>query len=326
MQGVLKVGDRVERVMVVVKKVRRDFTGGKFLLFQFSDKEGILKGVLWEPSGEVERGIHVNDVVLVRGDIQDYQGTLQLKVSWIEKLDEKDYDPANFLPVSSRPIEELYYDILKMISSINDENLRALLQTIFEDEGFKKGFMRASAAKGWHHSYVGGLVEHVYDMAKIALEAARVYGEVDQDLLLAGVFLHDLGKIPELSITNHIDYSDKGRLQGHITLGMEFLDDYLRGMEGFPEELGLRLKHMILSHHGTLENGSPVVPMTVEALLLHYIDNMDAQVRGTLQVLEKHDHAEGNWTEYVRLLDRFIYRGKENGLLSKDVKKEKSDG
>ena len=311
MQGVLKVGDKVERIMVVAKKVRRDFTGGKFLLFQFSDMEGILKGVLWEPTDDIERGVKADDVVRVSGEIQEYQGSMQLRISSIEKVSEGEYDPSLFLPASNRPVDELYDGLLKIIAGVNDENLRGLLQAIFEDEGFKKSFVRAPAAKGWHHSYIGGLVEHTYDMAQFALKAGEIYPDVDNDLLLAGVLLHDIGKIEELSVTNHIDYSDSGRLLGHITLGVEFLDEYFRGIEGFPRELGVKLKHMIVSHHGLLENGSPIVPMTVEALLLHYIDNLDAQVRGVNQVLEKSTGRSGSWTEYVRLLDRYIYRGDE---------------
>ena len=326
MQGVLKVGDRVEKVMVVARKVKRDFSGGTFLLFQFTDKESFLKAVYWDPPRDVESDVGVNDVVRVRGEIQDYHGSLQLKVNRIDKLDESNYDPALFLPSSSRSGDELYDEILKLISSINDENLRALLQTIFEGEGFREAFLRAPAAKGWHHSFVGGLAEHVNDMAQLALKAVEVYAGVNRDLLLAGVLVHDLGKIQELSITNHIEYSDKGRLLGHISLGVEFLKEHIRGMDDFPDDLEVTLKHMILSHHGSLDNGSPIVPMTVEALLLHYIDNMDAQVRGTLQVLEKDAHEVGNWTEYVRLLDRYIYRGRENGTRLKAEQEGENDG
>jgi 3'-5' exoribonuclease len=311
MQGELKVGDKVERVMVVAKKVRRDFTGGKFLLFQFSDTEGILKGVLWEPTDDIERGIAMDDVVRVSGEIQEYQGSLQLRISRLEKISEGEYDPSLFLPASNRPVDELYDELLKLITGVNDENLRGLLQAIFEEEGFRKSLLRAPAAKGWHHSYIGGLVEHTHDMIQLALKAAEIYPDVNRDLLIAGVLLHDVGKIEELSVTNHIDYSDSGRLLGHITLGVEFLDEYLRGIEGFPRELAVKLKHMIVSHHGLLENGSPIVPMTVEALLLHYIDNLDAQMRGVSQVLEKNTGRNSSWTEYVRLLDRYIYRGNE---------------
>ena len=200
---------------------------------------------------------------------------------------------------------------MKIITGISDEDLRALLQAIFENEGFGESLKRAPAAKGWHHSYIGGLVEHIYDMAQLAMKAAEIYPDVDRNLLLAGVLLHDLGKIEELSVTNHIDYSDSGRLLGHITLGVEFLSERLRGMESFPKELEMKLMHMIVSHHGLLENGSPVRPMTVEALLLHYIDNLDAQIRGVNQVLEKGGDRRSNWTEYVKLLDRFIYRGNQ---------------
>jgi 3'-5' exoribonuclease len=311
MHAGLKVGERIERVVVVAKKVRRAFTGGTFLLFQFSDKDGSLKGVMWDPSIEVEESVRANDVVRITGEVQEYQGSLQIKVSSMEKLDESEYNPAVFLPASDRDLDDLYQTLLNLIESMESADLRNLLKTIFGNEEFKRSFLRAPAAKGWHHAYIGGLAEHVYDMAQLALRASEIYPEADSDLIIAGVLLHDLGKIQELSVTNHIHYSDTGRLLGHIALGVTILDEYLRGMEDFPADLAMKLKHMILSHHGSLENGSPVLPMTVEALLLHYIDNLDAQVRGALQVLER--GGDGNWTEYVRLLDRFIYRGAGDG-------------
>jgi 3'-5' exoribonuclease len=324
MRDVLSVGDRVDKVMSVAKKVKKEYSNGKFILFQFSSREGLLRAVFWEPTPEAENDIHVRDVVRVKGEIQDYQGALQLKVSAISKLSEHEYDPALFLPVSPKPADAIYSGILKVISSVNDENLRALLQAIFEDEGFKESFQKAPAAKGWHHAYVGGLAEHVHDMLQMAVQAAEVYSEADRDLLITGVLLHDLGKLQELSVTNYIDYSDPGRLIGHIALGVEFLDEYLRGMDEFPVELEIELKHMILSHHGSLENGSPVVPMTIEALLLHYLDNMDAQVRGALQVIEKAGGDTGSWTEYVRLLDRYLYRGRGKEPFIDDDRKGKN--
>lgn len=307
MQAGLKVGDRIDRVVVVAKKVRRSFSGGTFFLFQFSDKDGSMKGIMWDPPVDVEESVRVDDVVRIAGEVQEYQGSLQVKVGAMERMDPEQYNPSLFLPVSERDVEDIYVALLGFIDALSNDALRNLLNTIFGNAEFKKSFMQAPAAKGWHHSYIGGLAEHVYDMVRLGLRAAEVYPEVDRDTLVAGILLHDLGKIQELSVTKHIDYSDRGRLLGHITMGVEFLDEYLRGLGHFPAELERHLKHIILSHHGSLENGSPVLPMTVEALLVHYLDNLDAQVRGTLQVLER--GGDGNWTEYVRLLDRFIYRG-----------------
>lgn len=309
MNRLLKVGDNLERILVVSKKVIRTFSGGEFLLFQFSDKDMVLKGVWWDPPRDAIERVKSGDVVRVNGTVQDYKGDLQVKVDDIEILDGKQYDPSLFLPSTDRNTEQMYSKLLDIISEIQDEYLGKLLQTIFQDDNFRKRLVSAPAAKGWHHSYLGGLLEHIYDMSRLALKAAEVYPEVNRDLLMAGILLHDVGKLQELTVTNHFEYSDRGRLLGHITLGTEFVSDYIRGIEGFPDGLEMRIKHMILSHHGQLEHGSPVLPMTVEALLLSYIDNMDAQVRGTLQVLERTDNTEGNWTEYVRLLDRFFYSG-----------------
>jgi len=227
------------------------------------------------------------------------------------KLSEKEYDVEQFIPTSNVEATEMHNEILTIISAIGNEHLRRLLESIFGDEEFMTAFLRSPAARVWHHSCIGGLAQHVRDMAHIAERVAEVYSEVDRDLLMTGVLIHDLGKVRELEVTNRIDYSDQGRLLGHIMLGVELIEDRMRSIEGFPAELSLRLKHMILSHHGSLEHGSPIVPMTIEAILLHYIDNLDAQARGTLQVLEKETPRFGKWTEYVKLLDRFIYRGEE---------------
>jgi 3'-5' exoribonuclease len=306
-----KAVERAERIMVVARKDWRDSVNGKFLLFQFWDKEGPLKGVLWQPTEDIDREIQVNDVVRIKGEMKSYQGAYELHVASIVKLNEKDYDAAQFVPVAAEETGNLYEGIIAIVSAVENKHLRRLLENIFFDEEFKRRFLRAPAARVWHHSYIGGLAQHVRDMAAIAMRTAEVYPEVDRDLLVSGVLVHDLGKVQELEVTNRIDYSDSGRLIGHIVLGVEFLGSRIREIEGFPAELELKLKHMILSHHGSLEHGSPIVPMTIEAILLHYIDNLDAQARGTLQVLEKDARRFGRWTEYVKLLDRFIYRGED---------------
>ncbi len=306
-----KAAERVERVMVVARKDWRDSVNGRFLLFQFTDRDGPLKGVLWQANEEIDREINVNDVVRIKGDLKPYQGAFELHVASIVKLKENEYDPAQFLPTSTERTDEVHEEILRLISSMENEHLRGLLTGIFSDADFARRFLRAPAARVWHHSYLGGLAEHVRDMARIALRVAEVYSQADRDLLVAGVLVHDLGKVEELEVTNRIDYSDSGRLLGHITLGVEFIDERVEAIPGFPAELALKLKHMILSHHGQLEHGSPIVPMTIEAILLHYIDNLDAQARGALQVLEKDSGRFGRWTEYVRLLDRFLYRGEQ---------------
>ena len=304
-----KVAERVERIMVVARKDWRESVNGRFLLFQFVDRDGPLKGVLWQANDEIDREINVNDVVRIKGELKPYQGAFELHVAAIVKLGENEYDPAQFIPASAERTDQVHAQIAGMISGVENEHLRALLAGIFTDEEFVGRFLRAPAARVWHHSYLGGLAQHVRDMALIALRVAEVYPEIDRDLLLAGVLVHDLGKVEELEITNRIDYSDPGRLIGHIVLGTALIDERIRAVADFPPDTALRLKHMILSHHGLLEHGSPVVPMTIEAILLHYIDNLDAQARGALQVLDRDTGRFGRWTEYVKLLDRFLYRG-----------------
>jgi len=307
MLGILQIGDNVEEVMVISKLVVREFSGGEFLLFQFSSRDGILKGVMWDPPEGLKEKIEQGDVARIKGKIQDYKGSLQLKVSGIEKLDSRDYDPAMFLPSSERDLDGIYSEILGIIDEIENPHIRDLLEAIFRDDSFRERFLTAPAAKSWHHSYVGGLAEHVYDMIRTATRTAEIYPEVDRDILLAGVILHDLGKMQEIEAAGYIDYTDRGRLLGHISLGVELLNEYIRGIDDFPDDLAMKLKHMILSHHGRLEHGSPVLPMTIESLLLSYIDDMDAQVRGALQFIGASETRSRNWTEYVRFLDRFLY-------------------
>ncbi|MBD3178179.1 MAG: HD domain-containing protein [Candidatus Latescibacteria bacterium] len=314
MLGILQVGDNVDEVMVVSKLVAREFSGGEFLLFQFSNRDGILKGVMWDPPEGLKEKIEEGDVARIKGKVQDYKGTLQLKVFEIDKLDKSDYDPGMFLPSSGRDLQGIYSYILDLISGIENPHIRKLLEAIFRDDSFRERFLTSPAAKSWHHSYIGGLAEHVHDMLRTAERAAEVYPEADRDLLLAGVIIHDLGKMQELGAAGYIDYTDRGRLLGHISLGLEFINEYIRGIDDFPDELAMKLKHMMLSHHGRLEHGSPVLPMTIESLLLSYIDDMDAQVRGALQFINKPNGKGGNWTEYVRFLDRFLYSDRQEDV------------
>jgi 3'-5' exoribonuclease len=196
-----------------------------------------------------------------------------------------------------------------LLNTLENPHLKSLVQRFWADKQFMALFSKAPAAKNFHHSYLGGLLEHTLAVCQLAVNIVRFYPELDKDLLLAGAFLHDIGKVQELKCEPQIDYSDQGRLLGHLVLGVGMLEEKLNGLNSFPNDLALRLKHLILSHHGQFEFGSPKRPKFLEAFALNLIDDLDAKIKGLCSFLEK-DKQEGAWTEFNKLFERFLLKGK----------------
>jgi 3'-5' exoribonuclease len=219
----------------------------------------------------------------------------------------------DFMPVSAADPERCFADMQAHIATIADAHLRRLLELVFEDERIAAAFKQAPAAKSIHHDCLGGLVEHTLSVTRIVAMLAGHYDTVNRDLVLAGAMLHDIGKIYELSFERGFDYTDQGRLIGHIVLGMELISDTIRLIEGFPPQKAMLVKHMILSHHGQLEFGSPKRPKIPEALLLSYADDIDAKMADFTQFIAKEKRPESNWTGYHRLLNRYLYTGTIEG-------------
>jgi len=197
-------------------------------------------------------------------------------------------------------------ELLRKIESLE---IKSLIDRFLSDSSFVHLFKRAPAAKNFHHSTLGGLLEHTLSVCRLALLVAEHYPELNRDLLLAGAFLHDIGKVRELGVATSIDYTDEGRLVGHLSLGVSMVDEKLAAMKDFPEEIALRLKHLILSHHGEYEFGSPKKPAFLEAFALHLIDDLDAKMNGLGRFIEK-DRQEGRWTDFNRLFDRYFLKGR----------------
>jgi 3'-5' exoribonuclease len=306
----LQVGEAVDNVFVLKKMVERDSGGNPFLLFQFGNSTGTLNGVMWGGVERVVRQVRVGDVIRVRGEIQEYQGGLQVRVHRLDPVDEKDLDPSRFLPRSVRDAEKILETLSERARSIQDIDLRRVVAAFFEDDAFLDRFASAPAGRAWHHSYLGGLAEHVHDMLRLADTVMEIYPEIDRDLLVAGVLLHDIGKLDELRSDRSIEYTDEGRLLGHVVIGLRMLDEQIARIDGFSPETALRLRHLVASHQGGGEQGSPKVPMTLEALALHFVDDLDAQMTGARQVIGGRNRTSGRWTEYVRLLDRAFYLGR----------------
>jgi 3'-5' exoribonuclease len=308
----IKAGDWVDDIFVLSEKIlsqKRD--GDNFLNVTISDKTGTLKGVVWDNVNQIAAGITSGDFAYVNGNVSEYKGNLQVVIKKMEPFPSDRIDPSDFLPETSRNIEDMFERLVKRASSITTEYLKALINAFFNDREFVNKFKTAPAAKKMHHAYIGGLLEHTVSMTSLADKIAGHYGGVNRDLLLTGTILHDIGKIDEFDYQSKIDYSDKGRLLNHIVIGIKMVDDKLSGIDHFPEDQMLLLKHMIVSHHGTREFGSPEPPKTIEAVLLNYIDEIDSKVNAVRDFIASEDPDE-TWTSYHRLLERHFYKGKKS--------------
>ena len=306
----IKAGDWVDDTFVLSEKIlsqKRD--GDNFLNVTISDKTGTLKGVVWDNVNQIATGITSGDFAYVNGSVSEYKGALQVVIKKMEPFPSDRIDPSDFLPQTSRNIEDMFERLVKRANSITTDYLKALINAFFNDREFVNKFKTAPAAKKMHHAYIGGLLEHTVSMTSLADKIAGHYGGINRDLLLAGAILHDIGKIDEFDYQSKIDYSDKGRLLNHIVIGIKMVDDKLSGIDHFPEDQMLLLKHMIVSHHGTREFGSPEPPKTIEAVLLNYIDEIDSKVNAVRVFIASEDPDE-TWTSYHRLLERHFYKGK----------------
>jgi len=308
----LKPGDFVEDIFVLsAKAVNQKKDGNNYLNVTLSDKTGSIKGVVWDNVDQIAAGTSSGDVVRIQGNVSEYRGVAQLVLKHMEACTADEVDPAEFLPTTRHSVNSMFERLLKLTASLEDGFLKALLNSFWDDKEFVRRFKTAPAAKKMHHAYIGGLLEHTLSMTTLADKIAGHYSGINRDLLIAGAILHDIGKTKELEYTLNLDYSDEGRFLSHIVIGLEMIQAKLAQIEDFPDQLELLLKHMIVSHHGTREFGSPEPPKTVEAVLLNYIDEMDSKVKGIRDFIASEDPNE-TWTSFHRLLGRHFYIGKRD--------------
>jgi 3'-5' exoribonuclease len=230
-----------------------------------------------------------------------------LTLQKVERIDDQSIDPSDFLPSSPRDPDEMIAELKACIQKVKDPHFRKLLKKIFEEKELMDKFRCAPAAKSMHHAYVGGLLEHTLSLFHLCERVMPHFPEVDRDLLRAGVLLHDVGKVDELSYARSFDYTDRGRLMGHIVLELEMVSGAINSLTGFPEEKAILLKHLMVSHHGKEEFGSPVKPMTLEALILHMLDDLDAKAQ-TFRALMSGSQDE-RWSAYHPLLGHYVFKG-----------------
>ena len=276
------------------------------------DKTGTVDAKIWDLGSPGIGNFESMDYVCVDADVTVFMGSNQLNVKRIRKADEGEYVPANYLPVSSKDIGQMYTDLLGLIASVKNPYLKKLLESYFvEDAVFAKAFQFHSAAKSVHHGFVGGLLEHTLSVTKMCDYFSKSYPMLNRDLLLTAAMFHDIGKTKELSTFPENDYTDEGQLLGHIIIGTEMVSDRIRTIPGFPGKLATELKHCILAHHGELEYGSPKKPAILEALALNFADNADAKMETMMEVLQGAGDNQG-WLGYNRLLETNIRKTTEN--------------
>ncbi len=305
---------KVESVFLVKHKaLQQGKTGKPYLNLVLIDKSGEIEGRVWEDAAEVAEGFDKDDFVSLKARAQGFQGRTQLNVSSIRRCHETDLELADFLPATSKNVEAMFADLNAIIAGMQDVYLKQLLEAFVKDPGLAWRIKSAPAARSMHHPYVGGLLEHTLSAMKLmqtvgAHYHAEGYTEINRDLLLTGIFLHDIGKLLELDYKRSFDYSDAGRLIGHLVIGVEMVNERAAKIPGFPEELRLLVNHMIVAHHGQLEYGSPKRPKTLEAFIVHQIDDLDAKINAFSMHMRKEREQPGAWTTYNRMWDRYFYK------------------
>ncbi len=316
----ISLGDYVDNPFVVIEKKMVEFTsqkraGDKFMLLRLQDKTGTIKAVLWENAEEIEPLIKEDRIVWVRGKIQAYKG-LQINIEQIQTVKSDSIDLSPFVPVSSVGIDTLKTKTMEQIEGVKNDYLKKLLQLFFNDKKFCHAYFQVPAGKKIHHNYLGGLAEHNLEIIQLLKPLLRLYPQrLDWSILVSGAILHDIGKVFEYDLTSpSFQMTHKGKLLGHITLGQELISSKIKEIENFPESLSLELRHMILSHHGEKEWGSPEIPKTMNALCLFYSDLVSSRLNQVNNLHIQLDEAqrdtgieEDGWTQYDPLLGRAFF-------------------
>lgn len=298
-----KEGDRVFDIYLCKHKQSAVTKNGKsYDTVILQDKSGTVDAKIWDPNNPGIGDFDTLDYIEVYGDVTCFQNALQVNVKRIRKCQEGEYDPADYLPVSSKNIEEMYKELLEYIQKIENPYLKKLMDAFFvEDEAFIKAFKKSSAAKTVHHGFVGGLLEHSLSVTKLCDYYCTAYPLLNRDLLISAAICHDIGKTRELSLFPENDYTDEGQFLGHIVMGSEMIGEKIKNIPGFPQMLAGELKHCILAHHGEYEFGSPKKPAIMEAMALNFADNTDAKMQTFAEILNNTN--ETGWLGYNRLFE-----------------------
>ena len=307
----IKQGDKIASSFLVAEKnMAFSQKGSPYLTVRLKDKTGEIESKVWETAVELDQLFKKGDIIFIEGRAANYKNSIQISITSIKKIPWDEVESTDYLPAAKADVKEMFNELLGYVEKVSDKFLKALLNAFLQEEETASLFQRAPAAKGFHHIYLGGLLEHTLSVVRLLEKVADHYPSLNKDMLITGGILHDIGKIYEFSYNNIIDYSDEGRLIGHIVMGVEMINKRIASIDDFPPQLALELRHIILSHHGEFEFGSPKRPKTLEALVIHYIDDLDAKFNAFQAFMADSANNDSDWTAYNRFLERFLYKGK----------------
>ena len=304
-------GDSFVGFYVLKRFDLREYDGGSRLDIEIADKTGSLPGVIWDDIQEMRETLSRGTVVKVQGRLGTYRDKPQVKIERIRAAEEGEYAPDSFIPTTPKEIPDLLAIVKRFIQSLTNPHLMRLAKRIFGDESFVARFSRSPGGMQWHHPYIGGLLEHSVGVTEICDFVATRHPELNRDLLVVAALLHDVGKIDEYSASTVIEFTDIGRLVGHIVIGERYVRSNCEAIDDFPEDLMMLLSHLILAHQGHREFSSPVEPMIPEGFVLYFADEMDSKLNALRRIAEKSDGGD-SWSDYIRTINRYIYLGRED--------------
>ncbi|MEE9554834.1 MAG: HD domain-containing protein [candidate division Zixibacteria bacterium] len=303
-------GDTIDDIFAARVVDLKEYSGGKMITVELVDKSGRIGGVIWNGTSDLMEILKPGKVYRTKGTVTTYKGKNQFTIETIEPAAE--FDPSDFLPEGKFSFDELGQRLTDAVGKIGDEDYKSLLNELFSGD-YRRDFLRGVGGKLWHHNYVGGLAEHTLAIFDICLDLSGRYDELNRDLLLTGALLHDIGKIKSYSLASVIDYTDTGRLLGHIVEGDQIVRDVISQIPDFPEEKKILIRHLILSHQGTPAQASPVPPMIPEGMALYTADLLDSKLAALRRIKNKEHRPGIRWSNFVNLLDRHIYFGNHGG-------------
>jgi 3'-5' exoribonuclease len=296
-------------LLVKFKELKSRKTGEPYLSLTLSDKSGDLDAKMWDNVEEVEPTFDRDDFVKVKGLVQVFRNKPQLTIHKLRRCQDEEVDFADYFPKTTKDVEVMFEELLNIVDRVENSYLRELLMSFLMDEGLVGRFKLAPAAKTLHHAWLGGLLEHTLSLCKLCRLVAQHYPDINQDLLITGAVLHDIGKTQELSYSRSFAYTTEGQLLGHMILELDLINEKIGQIEGFPRELKTLVQHLIISHHGEYEHGSPKLPMFPEALMLHSLDNLDSKLEAMKTILQNERSVGGDWTGYNHMFGRPLFKG-----------------
>lgn len=303
---------------VTDKQHRANRQGNMYLLLQLSDRTGTISGMRWNADARIYESFQKGDFLKIQGAAQLHNGQLQLIVNQLQLVDPLELNLEDFDQLDRGRVDQLWEELGEMLESFHNEQLKSIGMAFYRDPKIERLFKIAPAGVKNHHAHAGGLLTHVTELMRLAHLISTRYLHIDRDLLLLGAMLHDIGKLEELSFEGELTYSDPGQLIGHLVQGVQMLDRKIVEAEhqlgtALDQQLVWRLQHMIVSHHGQLEHGSPRVPMTLEALVLHYLDDLDAKVNAATEFIRADRNSDSPWTAFSTTLGRKLYKPSDAG-------------